>query len=312
MSLNETVEEKKATVSTGNNTQEEEKDNPYEEVMTGIIEPAVLPMIPSSGALKGLMDLVMAIPADRVRKLGVSVPQAVAAGRHYARCYAEDRAAFVQALNPCVFDPASHDNMAKRAEALWEADILLEKTEENNDDVTRISDQARRVKRRLLRTAEYLWGDDRDRMEMVSIAKNGNSYMDLADNIFTLYHLFIENWDEVNSRSDVTEEELNSAHALGNQLLDAIGPSRDEMVKAVQDLRDRAGEYLRQGIDDIGTAAGFIFRNDPKHLSRYPNLGSLRRRRKTDTEKRSNGTVIQPPAQDDGIPVASNVLAQAG
>ena len=201
--------------------------------------------------------------------------------------------------------------MTKRAEALWEADVLLEKTEENNDDVTRVADQARSVKRRLLRTAEYLWGDDKDKMEMVSIAKTGYSYMDLADNIFTLYHLFIDNWDEVNSRSDVTEAEMTAAHALGNRLLDAIGPSRDEMVKAVQDLRDRASEYVRRGIDDIRTAAGFIFRNNPKHLSRYPNLGSLRRRRRSDSEKSSNGTDKQPATQAEGLPSPSSVLPQA-
>jgi hypothetical protein len=78
---------------------------------------------------------------------------------------------------------------------------------------------------------------------------------------------------------------------LGNRLLDVIGPSRDEQVKAAQDLRDRVGEFLRQGVEDIRTAAGFIFRDDEKHLFRYPSLGGLRKRRRTDTQGEVEETV---------------------
>ncbi len=101
--------------------------NPYKTAMADIMTPAVFPGISSSGALKELMELITAIPDDRVRRLNLSAPQAVAAGRHYARCYTEDRAAFIQSLNPSVFDPVSYDNLVKRAEALWEADVLLKK-----------------------------------------------------------------------------------------------------------------------------------------------------------------------------------------
>ncbi|MCP4605314.1 MAG: hypothetical protein GY847_33145 [Proteobacteria bacterium] len=324
---NATTVETQTKMSLGNDKQNRKKEatemqettktltngngNPYEEVMAGIIEPDFLPLTTASGALKDLMEHIETIPSNRVRKLGISVPQAVAAGRHYARCYAEDRAKFVQALNPCVFDPKSYDNLAKRSEALWEADVLLEKTEENNDDASKTADQARKVKHRFLRTAEYLWGDDAEKMEHVANAKSGYSHLDLANNIFTLYHLFIENWDEVTKRSDVTEDEIKHAHALGNQLLDAVGPSRDESVKAAQDLRDRAAEYLRQGIEDIRTAAGFIFRNDEKHLSRYPTLGSMRKRRRTDSQNGSEQVIEQSVLQIENKPGASDFLAQA-
>ncbi|MCP4604680.1 MAG: hypothetical protein GY847_29860 [Proteobacteria bacterium] len=109
----------------------------------------------------------------------------------------------------------------------------------------------------------------------------------------------------------LTEDEIKHAHALGNQLLDAVGPSRDEAVKAAQDLRDRAGEYLRQGIEDIRTAAGFIFRNDETHLSRYPSLGSMRKRRRTDSQNGSEQVIEQSVPQIENKPIAPDFLAQA-
>ena len=113
------------------------------------------------------------------------------------------------------------------------------------------------------------------------------------------------------AENQITEEEIENAHALGNQLLDAVGPSRDETVKAVQNLRDHAGEYLRRGIEDIRTAAGFIFRNDEKHMSRYPNLGSLRKRRKTDSLKGVIDIDEQPAPPVEPHPLAPVVSAQA-
>jgi hypothetical protein len=265
----------------------------------------------SSSALADLTEPIAAIPLDDVRRLGVSVPQAVAVCRHYARCYAEDRPAFAEALNPCVFDPMSHDNLEARAEALWEADMLLTKILEHDSEAATTAESARTVKKRLLRTAEYLWGDDTQKMEQVSNAKSGYSHMDLADSIFTLYHLFVDNWDEVAKRSDVTQEEIKNARDVGNRLLDAIGPSRDEKIKAAQELREQAGEYARRGIEDIRTAAGFVFRNDEKRLLRYPALGSMRKRSKADAQNGSEDVADEPAALPATVPAAAATPAPA-
>ena len=101
--------EKKETqnpVSSDQNIQTEEKEvkqmfettetltigesKPYDQVMEAIINDSAIPGITSTGALKELLGVIQAIPPDRVRKMIISVPQAVAAGRHYARRYAED------------------------------------------------------------------------------------------------------------------------------------------------------------------------------------------------------------------------------
>ena len=107
----------------------------YEGIFSDIVETSSPAEISPSGALKELKEILEAIPAERVRKLSVTVQQAVSVGRHYARCYAEDREAITKVIDRSVFDPEAHDNMAERAEALWEADVLLKNTKKYKNGV---------------------------------------------------------------------------------------------------------------------------------------------------------------------------------
>jgi hypothetical protein len=162
---------KTLTAVTANNNAEAtgKEENPITEALKqGVKEASMLTPEAFSSALEEVLDVIQAIGPDQIRRLGISVPQAVAVARHYAKCYAEDRAAFVRTLNPCVFDPEDHDNMETRATALWEADVMLGKILENNSDLSKIADEARRAKYRLVRTAEYLWGEDQEKMEDVA------------------------------------------------------------------------------------------------------------------------------------------------
>ncbi len=104
--------------------------------------------------------------------------------------------------------------------------------------------------------------------------------MNLADDVFKLYHLFIDNSDEVLKRTDITAKELERAHDLGARLLDAVGPSFDERQRTARGLRARAGEYLREGTENIRAAAGFVFQGNEKKLSVYPKLAETRKRNK--------------------------------
>jgi hypothetical protein len=237
---------------------------------------------PSGGstfaALGELKETLEAIPAGRIRKLSVTVTQAVAVGRHYASCFTEDREDIDKAVRRGGFDVEAHDDMAKRAQALWEANVLFLKLKNGKGGATKLARQAREMKVRLKKTAYYLWSEDKKKMKTLSAMKRGNSRFNLANDVFKLYRLFIENMDEVKRRSDITEVDIARVDELGKSLLDAVGPSGDERLRAAKDLRARAGDYLRQGIDNIRAAAGFVFQWDEKHISRYPKLGELRTR----------------------------------
>ncbi len=267
-------------------------NNPFDGLFSDILTASGGAEIIASGALKELRETLETIPAERVRKLSVTVPQAVAVGRHYARCFAEDKKAMAKGIHRSVFDTKAHDNMARRAEALWEADVLLSKTKKYKSGAPKLAKQTREMKSRLKKTAVYLWSNEKKKMKVLSKMKRGNSYLNLADDIFKLYHLFIENMAEVKRRTDITEAEMARAHDLGARLLDAVGPSSDERLRKARDLRARAGEYLREGIENIRTAAGFRFQGDEKHLSRYPKLGEFRKGNKKKPLKRSAKAAI--------------------
>ena len=254
-------------------------------------------------ALEILTPALMALPDHEVRKVTVLAPHAVAVGRHYARCYAQDRSVFAQGLNPSVWIPQHYDNMELRAKALWEADLALEDAIKEDEIVTDTATKARQMKNKLFRTAQYLWGDDAKKMDKLTHVKSGGSHLDLADDVFTLYHLFMDNIEDAKSRSDVTEVMLKEAADLGDGLLDVIGPSRDERIRAARDLRNRAAEYLFQGIDDIRTAAYFLFRKDPKALDRYPGLYAGRNKRRNNGKNSHDSTGEESPQN----PVSSEI-----
>ena len=79
-------------------------------------------------------------------------------------------------------------------------------------------------------------------------------------------------------------------------------------------MRNRAAEYLRQGIEEVRAAAAYLFRNDPRSMARYPSL-FVRRRRKTDRAKvngEGSGDSVPPsPVEEPGYdgPTAAEPLA---
>jgi len=57
-------------------------------------------------------------------------------------------------------------------------------------------------------------------------------------------------------------------------------------------LREKALTYMKRTVDDIRNAAGFIFRNDPVEMTRYPTLYFGRRSRRP---SRPPDTIVNPP-----------------
>ena len=85
-------------------------------------------------------------------------------------------------------------------------------------------------------------------------------------------------------------------------------------LSELKELRNRAAEYLRRGIEQIQAAAGFVFQGEKKQLSRYPSISIMKRRRKTDTAEPVNNEIEAEeeieiesitPAQVETTPVMS-------
>ncbi|MBI3074191.1 MAG: hypothetical protein HYY84_18950 [Deltaproteobacteria bacterium] len=79
-------------------------------------------------ALAKLRATFDAIPAHAVTPFRAQVPEAVAAIIQNAQSCAADRARFVATFAAAAFDPAAHDNLVVRAQALWQADLLYRRS----------------------------------------------------------------------------------------------------------------------------------------------------------------------------------------
>ena len=67
--------------------------------------------------------------------------------------------------------------------------------------------------------------------------------------------------------------------------METMGQAQMNGLSGLKELRLQAGEYLRQGIEQIQVAAEFVFNGNIKRLSRYPKLSVMKQRRANGGEK---------------------------
>jgi hypothetical protein len=103
-----------------------------------------------------------------------------------------------------------------------------------------------------------------------------------------LGYLFLENFEEVEAKCDVTEEDVLNAFEVGRRIARTMNSSFAADVTDEQDVFDLAWVYLRRGIEEIRACARFAFRHDPKSFTRYPVLSTAFKKRPS-----SNGTQQQ-------------------
>jgi hypothetical protein len=120
--------------------------------------------------------------------------------------------------------------------------------------------------------------------------------------------LFVDHWQEAQNNCNVTEEDVVLASDLGARILELMGATGAGDVCDAKEVRNLAAEYLRRGIEDIAAVAGFVFRNDPESLSRYPKLFAGKRKQgaKENGEETADETFDQPTA----APVAAPGIAR--
>ncbi len=187
---------------------------------------------------------------------------------------------------------------------------MLRQVTDTDGPLQILMQQAKPLRVKLLRAANYLFGDHERLGEVVAAIRAGNGHMNKADDLGSLATLFTENWHYVMGRCDVTEEDVLQAQALGTRMLQLMGASNRANILELRDLRDRAGEYMRRGIEEIRSAAAFVFRHNPEFLERYPKLYSRTRKRvnghangevATETETADEQQQVTP----DEVPVSA-------
>jgi hypothetical protein len=252
--------------------------------------------VEAESALEALEPTLMAIPRSEVRQLKVSVTNAVGIGLAYARAYAEDRPLFESSFTPETFDVSAHDNMAGRAKAFWRADILMRQAINTEGPFRLLVSEAKPLRQKLMKAARYLWGEDEELGDVVASIRKGQGYANRADDLGSLAALFTEHWDQAEGECGVKLEDIAAAEELGARILEAMSPSKAQVVEDVRSLRHRAGEYLRRGIEEVRWAATYVFRHTPGELERYPSLFKKRKKRSS-SGKHSSETASEAQAQ---------------
>ena len=260
----------------------------------------------AESALAGLRQAIIAIPKSEVRPLKAATTSAVGIGLAYARAYAEDRALFERTFTIEAFDPLGYDDLADRAKAFWRADIAMRQELSTEGPVRLLLMEAKPLRLKLMKAATYLWGDDPELSDVVAHIRKGNGYANKADDLGRLASLFAERWSEVEGKCDVNEEDIARAEALGAEILQAMSPSRVEMLDDARGLRNRAAEHLRRGIEDVRDAASYVFRKKPEEMERYPSLFTRSRR------KVSNGKPSDAGSSGHAAPTRDRSLTEIG
>jgi hypothetical protein len=239
------------------------------------VEEAISGLAPTEleQALDQLRPILLGIPADEVRRLRTNPTYAVAVCMRVAVAFERDRARFASGFMPELFDVTRYDDLTQRALALWQADIRFHRVKGGEGAAAAA-----------LERAKY-------------------SKLGIADDLAALVDLFREQWEFAEPNCRITEQDLEEAAELSQQVIrSSTTTARSEEVEEVLDLRNRAAEHLRRGVDDVRAAASFVFRDDPESLASYPSLFAQRR-------KRNGGSAshqVEPealPAEPEAMPV---------
>lgn len=222
-------------------------------------------------ALDHLRPTLLELPAGDITAQRFNAPQAVSNLLKVAGAFAEDRARFEATFKKGAFDPATHDDLATRAHALWQADVEWRQRVEADQELPGLVEEAGPLKNKLFRAADYLWGQDPEVGAHVRAIRSGHGYLDLADDLVALANLLDARWHEVFGKSHVTKDDLARARAIGTAIAAAYGGrSTDENAEALRDLRQRAFHYANLAATAIRNAASYVHINRTERLDAYP------------------------------------------
>lgn len=173
----------------------------------------------AESALVVLWHDLLAIPMSDVRSFKVSATHAVGLGLAYGEAFGEDRPLFEQAFKPGSFDCEEHADLQLRAKAFWLADIKMRQTLHSEGPFRLLVLEAKPLRKKLFKAAEYLWSDDPELGDVVANIRSGNGHANKADDLGALAALFTEYWDQAEGQCGVTLEDIARAKQIsGNQV----------------------------------------------------------------------------------------------
>jgi hypothetical protein len=234
-----------------------------------------------------LKPKLLALIDAEVRQFNLSVPSTLSSAIRIWQSYNEDKAKFSATFTPAGFDAEALADFPLRTASLWYVDVQLGQALNPKTGMPEeIISVAKPLHTKLARAAKYLWESDAVLGPVVADIRQGSGYLDMAGDLTRYAVLFDDHWKDIEGRCDVVQDDTASAKKLSTLMLQSLTATPIGTVDELKDLRNRAGEYLRRGAEDIRDAAEYVFRKDPSAFSRYPSLhiprGPSRKHAETD------------------------------
>ncbi len=170
------------------------------------------------------------------------------------------------------------------AEILWQHARALKISKSEKADVA----TARLVRQELLAAADYLWRHDERIKKLLKLIREGSGLQDLADDLSRLVVLFRQSWEQIESQSQITLEDLEQASQHAERVL-STALLKEQQV-ALQD-RNRAYTLFHLAYQSLCAAGRFLYHREKQPALFYP---ALRPFTPKSTEKQATPPVVAP------------------
>ncbi len=226
-----------------------------------------------------VLPALKALPAEKVRRLIVNVPSAVALLlTAYARI-APMRAQLVQALPQ--FDATQLDKLQDYALALRDADVLYAAEPASPAELATVAEEAIDTRGRLSADVDAL--TLRGLLDATQLDKCTNSpaHKDVAKDLLILVAVLHINFATIQGHCGVTEPELDRAAKVAGRLLRLVGERDNGPITTQQssDLRDRAFTICDNAYDEVRRALHWVRWEEDDADTIAPSLYAGRKRR---------------------------------
>jgi hypothetical protein len=223
-----------------------------------------------------LKPKLLALIDAEVRQFNLSVPSTLSSAIRIWQSYGEDKAKFSATFTPAGFDAEGLADFPLRTAVLWYVNVQLGQALNPKAGMPEeIISVAKPLHAKLARAALYLWESDNALGPVVRDIRQGSGYLDMAGDLTRYAVLFDDNWKNIEGRCDVVQDDTASAKKLSTLMLQSLTATPFGTIDELKDLRNRAGEYLRRGAEDIRDGASYVFRKNPAAFSRYPSLHKI-------------------------------------
>ena len=243
-------------------------------------------------AFADLHDEIMAVSEDQLIPISVDISFA-----HEIALAAADR---IDELMPELsklpgLDITRIRKLRVYAAACEHSHVLAASPEADDLRLRRLLDEAVKLRRTLLATAELLAVVGEVSEDRVAAIPTGIGHVDTARAVEMLGVLFEQLWDRVESRIPVTAEMVERAPVLAHELHGLLGAKMVEpLAKAsdAQSMQQRAFTLLVQVYDECRSAVAYLRRHQGDADLFTPSMFVKKRRR-------PNAPEAEPPETDD-------------